>query len=125
MIRTNVVLLPPFPRATCQPWIFSKVESGGRRSIALESRNRRRKQCRIAVGFLGPAVKAQAAEKGDRMETRSNLEPQPEQRPPRVAIWKFVLTAVLFILLYLLAQSMVNHRFFQGQREHHNGSIGQ
>jgi len=33
--------------------------------------------------------------------------------------------AVLFLLLFLLGRSMVEHRFFRGGREHNNGSIGQ
>jgi hypothetical protein len=33
--------------------------------------------------------------------------------------------AVLAVILFLLGQSMVRHRFFQGGREHRNGSIGQ
>jgi hypothetical protein len=33
--------------------------------------------------------------------------------------------AVLFVLILLLGLSMVHHRFFQGQREHSNGSLGQ
>jgi hypothetical protein len=59
------------------------------------------------------------------MDTNSNPEIQPGQRPRGAVIWKFLFMAVLFVLLFLLAQSMVNHRFFRGQREHHNGSIGQ
>jgi hypothetical protein len=32
---------------------------------------------------------------------------------------------LFFVLVLLLAESMVNHRFFQGQRVHDNGSVGQ
>jgi uncharacterized protein YpmS len=59
------------------------------------------------------------------METRSNPEVQSQQKPRGAAIWKLVFMAVLALLIFLLAQSMVSHRFFRGQREHQNGSIGQ
>jgi hypothetical protein len=37
----------------------------------------------------------------------------------------FLFLAVLAFLFFLLGQSMVHHRFFQGGRVHRNGSIGQ
>jgi hypothetical protein len=36
-----------------------------------------------------------------------------------------VWAGVLLLVLLLLGQSMVKHRFFQGQRSHQNGSVGQ
>jgi hypothetical protein len=38
---------------------------------------------------------------------------------------KVFLVAVLFVLFFLLGQSMVRHRFFKGGRYHANGSVGQ
>jgi hypothetical protein len=40
-------------------------------------------------------------------------------------VGKVLLVAVLFVLFFLLGQSMVRHRFFQGGRYHANGSVGQ
>jgi hypothetical protein len=59
------------------------------------------------------------------METDSKPELQPGQRPRSAAMWKVLIVAVLVVLFYLLAQSMVDHRFFEGQRVHNNGSVGQ
>jgi hypothetical protein len=59
------------------------------------------------------------------METGSNIAPQPERKPSTLGILKFLFVVVLFVLFLLLARSMVNHRFFQGQRVHLNGSLGQ
>lgn len=47
------------------------------------------------------------------------------QEPPSFGIGQFVFAIVLLVMLILLGQSMVRHRFFQGGREHRNGSIGQ
>jgi hypothetical protein len=65
------------------------------------------------------------AEKGDRMDTDSNPEIQQGQKRRGAAIWKLGFLVVLAVLIFLLAQSMVNHRFFRGERVHRNGSIGQ
>ncbi len=59
------------------------------------------------------------------MEIHSNPAPQGESKPHRLGIWKFVFVAIFFILLFLLGDSMVQHRFFSGGRVHDNGSIGQ
>ena len=48
-----------------------------------------------------------------------------EQERRRAGILRFLLVTVLFVLILLLGLSMVHHRFFQGQREHPNGSLGQ
>jgi hypothetical protein len=47
------------------------------------------------------------------------------REPPSVGIAHLLFVAVLAVILFLLGQSMVRHRFFQGSREHRNGSIGQ
>jgi hypothetical protein len=53
-------------------------------------------------------------------------KPAPVRRePPFFRIGQFLFVAVLVVTLFLLGQSMVRHRFFQGGREHRNGSIGQ
>ena len=52
--------------------------------------------------------------------------PTPAGRePPSFGIGQFMFVIVLLVMLILLGQSMVRHRFFQGGREHRNGSIGQ
>jgi hypothetical protein len=52
--------------------------------------------------------------------------PTPARRePPSFGVGQFVFVIVLLVMLILLGQSMVRHRFFQGGREHRNGSIGQ
>jgi hypothetical protein len=52
--------------------------------------------------------------------------PTPDGRkPPSYGIGQFVFVVVLAVILLLLGQSMVRHRFFQGGRDHRNGSIGQ
>ena len=49
--------------------------------------------------------------------------PTPAGREPPFG--QFVFVFVLVVILFLLGQSMVRHRFFQGGREHGNGPIGQ
>jgi hypothetical protein len=49
----------------------------------------------------------------------------PGREPPSFGIGKFVFVFVLAIIFFLLGQSMVRHRFFQGGRDHRNGSVGQ
>jgi hypothetical protein len=52
--------------------------------------------------------------------------PTPAGRePPSFGIGQFVFVVVLAVILFLLGRSMVRHRFFQGGRDHRNGSIGQ
>ena len=38
---------------------------------------------------------------------------------------KPLLVGLLVVLMFLLGQAMVQHRFFQGGRYHANGSVGQ
>ena len=40
-------------------------------------------------------------------------------------ILKFLFIVILTVLIFLLARSMVEHRFFRGGAVHPNGSIGQ
>ena len=47
------------------------------------------------------------------------------REPPSFGIGQFLFVVVLVVVLFLFGQSMVRHRFFQGGREHRNGSIGQ
>jgi hypothetical protein len=52
--------------------------------------------------------------------------PTPARRaPPSFGMGQLLFAVVLLVILVLLGQSMVHHRFFQGGREHRNGSIGQ
>jgi hypothetical protein len=50
---------------------------------------------------------------------------RPEQKRPLSGIITIVFVAVFFLLVLLLGISMVHHRFFQGERVHRNGSVGQ
>jgi hypothetical protein len=47
------------------------------------------------------------------------------QRQYSGGIWTTVFLAIFLILLFLLGRSMIEHRFFRGERVHHNGSVGQ
>jgi hypothetical protein len=47
------------------------------------------------------------------------------REPPSFGLGQFLFVAVLAVIFFLLGQSMVRHRFFQGGREHWNGSTGQ
>jgi hypothetical protein len=46
------------------------------------------------------------------------------RKPPRFGIGSVLLAVVLAVIFFLLAQSMVRHRFHEGGRFHRNGSIG-
>jgi hypothetical protein len=59
------------------------------------------------------------------MATDSNATDPTGPKPPSFGIGQFVWTLVLLVILLLLGQSMVRHRFFQGGRYHQNGSVGQ
>ncbi|MFZ0419819.1 MAG: hypothetical protein WAM04_17100 [Candidatus Sulfotelmatobacter sp.] len=58
------------------------------------------------------------------MTTLNTTDPAGSKRPSR-GIGRFVFVVVLVVMLLLLGQSMVRHRFFGGQRVHRNGSVGQ
>jgi hypothetical protein len=50
----------------------------------------------------------------------------PDEKRVRLAgLLKFLFIVVLTALIFLLAQSMVEHRFFRGGALHPNGSVGQ
>jgi hypothetical protein len=59
------------------------------------------------------------------MTAYSNTPNPPERKPPSFGAAQFIFTLVLAVLLFLLGQSMVRHRFFQGGKFHRNGSVGQ
>jgi hypothetical protein len=54
-----------------------------------------------------------------------NTSPPNGREPPFFGIGQLLFIAVLAVIFFLLGQSMVRHRFFQGGREHRNGSVGQ
>jgi hypothetical protein len=58
------------------------------------------------------------------MTTLNTTDPAGS-KPPSFGIRQFLFVVVLAVMLLLLGQSMVRHRFFGGQRVHRNGSIGQ
>jgi hypothetical protein len=59
------------------------------------------------------------------MASPSNMPDPAGRKPPSFGIGQFLLVVFLAIIFFLLGQSMLRHRFFQGQRYHRNGSIGQ
>jgi hypothetical protein len=52
-------------------------------------------------------------------------QPQAARNTQLAGILKILFIVVFFALVLLLSQSMVHHRFFQGERVHDNGSVGQ
>jgi hypothetical protein len=46
-----------------------------------------------------------------------------EGKPPWFGIGKFLFIVVLAVIFFLLAQSMVHHRFFRGGWGNRNGSL--
>jgi hypothetical protein len=59
------------------------------------------------------------------MANGANSSPDPERKTPLLLALKIGLIALFVVIVFLLGLSMVHHRFFQGQRVHHNGSVGQ
>jgi hypothetical protein len=60
-----------------------------------------------------------------RMDKDASPSARPGQKPPLRGIITILFVTVFFFLVLLLGISMVHHRFFQGEREHRNGSVGQ
>jgi hypothetical protein len=58
------------------------------------------------------------------MTADSNASPGPGRRPLRRRIWTFIWIAILVAILFLLARTMVHHRFHRGGRANPNGTIG-
>ncbi len=50
---------------------------------------------------------------------------RPEQTRPLSGIIKTLFVMIFVLLVFLLGLTMVHHRFFRGEREHQNGSVGQ
>jgi len=59
------------------------------------------------------------------MTTYSKKTAHAGRKPPSFGIRQFLFALFLAVLFFLLGQSMVHHRFFEGSRFHRNGSIGQ
>jgi hypothetical protein len=59
------------------------------------------------------------------MATPPNTPDPDGEKPPSFGTKHWLFALVLAVLFFLLGQSMVHHRFFQGGRVHRNGSIGQ
>jgi hypothetical protein len=57
------------------------------------------------------------------MTTNSNRTAPAGRKSPWFGIGKFLLLVVLVVTFFLLAQSMVRHRFFRGGGLNRNGSI--
>jgi hypothetical protein len=47
------------------------------------------------------------------------------RKPASFGIGHFLFIVLLPIIFFLLGQTMLRHRFFQGERVHRNGSVGQ
>jgi hypothetical protein len=56
------------------------------------------------------------------MTTDLNKTPVQE-KPPSFGIGKIIFVIVLAVIFFLLAQSMVHHRFFRGGWVNRNGSL--
>jgi hypothetical protein len=50
------------------------------------------------------------------MTTHSNTTAPEGEKPPSFGIGKFLFIVVLAFIFFLLAQSMLRHRFFKGRR---------
>jgi len=59
------------------------------------------------------------------MASQSNMQDPEGRKPPSFGTREFLFAVFLAIIFFLLGHTMVRHRFFQGQRVHRNGSIGQ
>ncbi len=59
------------------------------------------------------------------MTTYLNTTDPAGRKPPSFGIGQFLFVVVLAVILFLLGQSMVRHRFHEGGRVHRNGSNGQ
>jgi hypothetical protein len=47
------------------------------------------------------------------------------RKPTSFGIKQFLFAVFLAVIFFLLGRSMVHHRFFEGERLHRNGSVGQ
>jgi hypothetical protein len=54
-----------------------------------------------------------------------NTTPPGEPNARWLGFAKFLFIVFFVVILFLLGQSMVHHRFFEGGRFHRNGSVGQ
>jgi hypothetical protein len=59
------------------------------------------------------------------MTKAENPSPDPERETSLFQVVTIVFVALFFAVVLMLGISMVHHRFFQGQRLHRNGSVGQ
>ena len=59
------------------------------------------------------------------MDKDLNQAGRPTQERPLRGIITTLFVIVFVLLVFLLGVTMVHHRFFQGEREHRNGSVGQ
>jgi hypothetical protein len=58
------------------------------------------------------------------MTTDLNKTPAEGKPPWWFGVGKFLFIVVLAVIFFLLAQSMVHHRFFRGGWVNRNGSLG-
>ena len=58
------------------------------------------------------------------MTSDSNTPGPAGSRPPRFGIGSLLFVVVLGVVIFLLAQNMIRHRFFRGGWVNRNGSIG-
>jgi len=74
--------------------------------------------CRAAPG-LAEVVKIKS------MASSLNTTGPAGRKPPSFGIKQFLFVVFLAVIFFLLGQSMLHHRFFEGGRLHRNGSVGQ
>lgn len=75
--------------------------------------------------FPGSVFDVGAGFEATLMDKDANLPALPEQKSSLPGIITILFVIVFFFLVLILGVSMVHHRFFQGEREHSNGSVGQ
>jgi preprotein translocase subunit SecG len=59
------------------------------------------------------------------MTNDANPSSDPERETSLFQVVTIIFVALFFAVVLMLGISMVHHRFFQGQRLHRNGSVGQ
>jgi len=59
------------------------------------------------------------------MTNGANPSSAPERETSLFQVVTIIFVALFFAVVLTLGISMVHHRFFQGERVHRNGSVGQ
>jgi hypothetical protein len=78
-----------------------------------------------ARGLVYIALDAWAGNEATLMDKDENRTARSATKPTLHGVITALFVIVFFLLVLLLGMSMVQHRFFQGERVHRNGSVGQ